>query len=66
MLTREEALTLDLHYVHDAIVEADAASRAAAQAVRYVQHLQEQATALGGRINDLARNLGPQNFEWMQ
>ena len=66
MLNRPEAQDRDLHFMHDAIIQAGAASAVAAKAARHVQFLQGQVTALACRINDVAARVGPQHFEWLQ
>ena len=66
LLTRQEAESHALQFVHDAIVQAGAASEVAAQSARHVQFLQGQVNALGHRINELATRLGTPHFDWMQ
>ena len=66
LLNRPEAQDRDLQFLHDAIIQAGAASAVAAQAARHVQFLQGQVTALACRIDAVASRLGPQHFEWLQ
>ena len=65
MVTREEAQDSYLQFVRGAIAEADVASSAAAQAVRYVQHLQAHVMALGMQDKRSGPELRAGNFEWL-
>ena len=52
IMKRIDATNPSVQCIHDAIFEADTASRAAAQAARNVHFLQAQATALVYRIDE--------------